>query len=128
MAQNTIDLYVAIDGGPDTDEYDLIEFVSQITKELNKVDSIESAEQVREGELPEGAKGLPPAAAKVLITLAKASGVTALINVFGPWLSRDRSRTLKLQLGDSTLELSGLSKDEQQELTEWFQTQAGIRL
>ena len=126
MAQKTIGLYVAVGGGPDADEYDLEDLTQQLFDKLNHLDSIESVERVREGELPKGAKGA--ALGTVLIKLAETAGITTLIGVLGSWLSRDRSRTLKLQLGNSTLELTGLSGDEQQELAQWFQTQAGIRL
>jgi hypothetical protein len=126
MTNKSIDLYVQVGGGPDADKQDLEELARLLTEELNQLDNVESAEPVREGELPEDAKGVPVAVGTVLVKLAETAGVTALINVIGSWLSRDKSRTLKLQLGESALELTGLSGVEQRELVEWFKTQAGV--
>ncbi|GAB4528281.1 MAG: hypothetical protein Kow0063_04340 [Anaerolineae bacterium] len=128
MASKTIDLYLQVGGGPGADEEDLEELAQHLTDELNELDGIEAVERVQEGKLPEDAKGLLIPAGTLLIKFAETAGVTALINVLGSWLSSDRSRTLKLKLGDATLELTGLSKPEQQELIDWFQGQAGIRL
>ncbi len=128
MANKTIDLYVQVGAGPDVDQEDLDKLARQLTDELKEVDDIESVERVREGELPKDAKGLPVAVGTLLIELAGTAGVTPLINALGAWLTRDKSRTLSLQLRDATLEVTGLSKTEQQELIDWFQVQAGIRL
>jgi hypothetical protein len=127
MTSKSIDLYVQVGGGPDADKQDLDELARLLTEELSQLDDVESVEPVREGELPEDAKGVPAAVGTVLVKLAETAGVSALINVIGSWLSRDKSRTLKLQLGESALELTGLSGTEQQELVEWFKTQAGMK-
>jgi hypothetical protein len=127
MTYKSIDLYLQVGGGPDADKQDLEELALLLTEEMSQLDDVESAEPVREGELPEDAKGVPVAVGTVLVKLAETAGVSALINVIGSWLSRDKSRTLKLQLGESTLELTGLSGTEQQDLVQWFKTQAGTK-
>jgi hypothetical protein len=128
VANQTIDLYVQVGGGPHAEEDDPEQLAQQLTDELNELDDIQSVKPVREGEIPKDGKGVPIAVGTLLIKLAETAGVTALFNVLGSWISRDRSRTLKLQLGDASLELSGLSRPEQQELVDWFQAQAGLRL
>jgi hypothetical protein len=128
MANESIDLYVQVGGDPEADKQDIEELARLLTEELNQLDDIESAEPVREGKLPKDAKGVPAAVGTILVKLAETAGVTALVNVIGSWLSRDKSRTLKLQLGESTLELTSISRVEQRELVEWFKVQASMTL
>jgi len=64
----------------------------------------------------------------VVVTIAGSSVLTTLVNVLGNWLARDRRRTLELTLGDKSLKLTGLSMEEQKELSAWFQSQTGPRL
>jgi len=54
----------------------------------------------------------------------KTGAVTKIAEVIGGWLLKDRSRSLKLKIGDNELDVSGLNEKEQQDLIEWFQKQA----
>lgn len=128
MAPKSIDLYVQVGGGSDADQDDLVELAQLLTEELNELDNVESVEPVPEEELPARAKGIPVAVGTLLVKLAETASVASLISVLGGWLARDKRRTLKLQLGDAALELTGLSQSEQQELIQWFQGQTGLRV
>ncbi len=128
MTTNLISFHITVNSTSDIDKEDLAELSRELYEELNEVDSIISVEPIRGNELPKGAKGPSIDFATLLIKIAEFGGITALITVLGTWLGRDKSRTLKLQIGDKSLELTGLSAVEQQELTQWFQTQAGLRL
>ena len=128
MTTNLISFYITVNSTSDIDKEDLAELSRELYEELNEVDNITSVEPIRGNEPPKGAKGPYIDFATFLIKIAEFGGITALITVLGTWLGRDKSRTLKLQIGDKSLELTGLSAVEQQELTQWFQTQAGLRL
>jgi len=56
----------------------------------------------------------------------KTGAVTKIAEVIGGWLLKDRSRSLKLKIGDNELDVSGLTGKEQKDLIEWFQKQASL--
>lgn len=129
MTEAGIALYVSVGGGPEADREDLDELARGLARELREVDCVESVEPAAGDRPPEGAKGLSVAAVgTLLLKLAEVGGVSALTGALGAWLSRDKSRTLNLHLGDSSLEVTGLSQEEQQDLVRWFQSQAGLSL
>ena len=74
-----------------------------------------------------GQKGL---AGTDLITaeVIMAGAFTKIVEVIGGWLLKDRSRSLKLKIDSKELSVSGLSKEEQQELIQWFREQAGLQV
>jgi hypothetical protein len=61
-----------------------------------------------------------------IVNLINTSTIESFVKIISTWLARDRSRTLKIQVGTNQIEASGLSKDEQKRLIEWFQIQAGM--
>ena len=128
MHRKIYTLLVTVGGGPGTDEKDLDELAHLLSDELFELDNIESIEIATSSQPPVGAKGSPIELGTILIKVAEAGGFVALVSFFSNWLARDRRRSLKLSIGDDSIELTGLSKAEQQELTRWFQIQTGLRL
>ncbi len=63
----------------------------------------------------------------LMVRLFNANTVNSFVQILGTWLARDRTRTLKIQVGTNQIEASGLSGEEQRRLIEWFQLQAGMR-
>jgi hypothetical protein len=63
----------------------------------------------------------------ILAKLASASAIDSFVKVIGSWLTRDRTCTLKLQIGTNSIEATGLTREEQRELIRWFRVQAGLR-
>jgi hypothetical protein len=120
-----LDLYLSIGSDLDPEQQELV--VYQLADEIREASTIELVEIVPAGAVPAGTKGGPDIGA-ILIKVAEVGGITDLIAIIGSWLGRDRSRTLKLQLGDKSIEVTGISKAEQTELVEWFRLQAGYRL
>lgn len=77
---------------------------------------------------PEGAKGGGIAIGAILLKIAESSGLVAVSKIIDTWLSRDERRSITIELGKNRLEVVGISKDRQQELINWFKTQAGLHL
>ena len=78
-------------------------------------------------EVLSGQKGLA-GAGLITAEVIKAGAFTKIVEVIGGWLLKDRSRSLKLKLDSKELDVSGLSKEEQQKLIEWFQEQARLQV
>lgn len=127
MSRAKLDLFITVGGGPDADEEDVERLTYLLSDELRELDVVDTVELLRE-DAPEGARGSGAITGDLLLELVGSAGISVLISTIGSWLSRDKSRKLKLCLGDKSIELSGLSEDEQQELTQWFKTQAGFSL
>jgi hypothetical protein len=98
-----------------------------LAEALRQVDGVLSVETRAGGSLPPGAMGTPGEVGALLVQVLESLSLTGLVGVLAAWLGRDRSRTLKIQLGDQQIELTGLSRQEQHELVDWFRTQAGMR-
>lgn len=122
-----LELRITVNPGPNTDMQDAHKLVQELEKDLRHVESVTSLEPVYVENENAGQKGVSVDFSALLVKLAEGTGLAALITVLGQWLGRDRRRSLKLQIGDSSLELTGLSPGEQQELVRWFQTQTGMR-
>lgn len=89
-------------------------------------DELDALEEIQV-EVFSGQKGLagPDLIAAEII---KTGAVTKIAEVIGGWLLKDRSRSLRLKIDSKELEASGLSRDEQQKLIEWFQEQARLQV
>ena len=58
--------------------------------------------------------------------IIKAGAATKLVEVITGWLFKDRSRSLRLKIGNAELEAQGLTQEEQQKLINLFQTHTGL--
>jgi len=62
------------------------------------------------------------------VKIVDPDGVAGLIAVLGSWLSRDKRWSVRLRMGHSKIEVSGVSEAAQTALIEWFQIQTGLRI
>jgi hypothetical protein len=112
-------LTLTIEHGPDGDVEELAHLTRQLRRELLELD-VEQADVVRHGELPRGAKAVDPAAAgHIALTLAPAAihGVIALVR---RWLEIRRVASVKVTLGEDSLELTNASSEQQDQITRAF--------
>ena len=114
-----IDIKVSIQK-TDADQQELTELTRDLKRELGGVDGLSLS---TDSESKSGISLLQDFMVKAL----SAGTITSLVQTIGTWLARDRTRTLKIQVGTNQIEASGLSRDEQKKLIEWFQIQAGMR-
>ena len=128
MPEQTTQLMLDIDAGPDVDEEELAELTHQLRGELLELD-VEAVDLVRAGEAPERAKvGDPITWGALLVALAASGGVlTTLINTLQSWLTRHERRSVTLEIDGDKLEVSGISSEEQQRLINaWLSRHGGI--
>jgi hypothetical protein len=122
-------MFISVGDITEADAEELASQASQLANELRELDAVNTAEPVQDVEdRPEGIKGGVVDFSTLLVTLSGASGITAFVTTLGSWLSRDRSRTLKIQVAGQSLELTGVSAKEQEDLVRWFKAQAGKQL
>jgi hypothetical protein len=111
-----IRLSLEVGAGGDADAEEVAEMASQLRRELLDLD-VEAVELVRTGPAPAGSKGVGVlAVGTLLVTLAKSSGLAAVVGAVQSWLSGRQRRSVKIQLGGDTLEVTGVTSDEQRRL------------
>jgi hypothetical protein len=112
---------VLSEDGADAERVDVL--TSHLRHELDQLD-VESVRQLREDQVPEGARAIDVAVIGALIvTLGKsAQSLGSVVATIRNWLSRTPGpvRTVRLELGGDVLELSQASAAEQQRLIDLF--------
>jgi hypothetical protein len=108
-----------LDAGPEHDAEELAELTQRLRDELLELD-VDAVEPATGGAAPEGAKGLELLAVGGLVVrfAMKAPVLRAVVDTNVGWLGRQQARSVKLTLDGDTLELTGVSSDEQQRLIE----------
>ncbi len=100
---------------------EIVRLVHSLISELQEIDGVRVSEDA-------GDKlGISDFYA-IMAKLASASAIDGFVKVIGSWLTRNRTRTIKLEINGRKLEVTDLSAEEQQKLIVWFQVQAGLRL
>ena len=117
MSNETTQLALYLDAGPESDEKELAELTRQLRDELLDLD-LESVDLVSNGVLPPKSKVVEPLTlGALLLTLAASGGViTTLINAIQSWLTRHDRRSVTLEIDGDKLEVGGISPEEQQRL------------
>ena len=108
---------------PDADLETVDELTHDLRLELLDLD-VDSVSPVSAGPAPPGSKGLELAAVGALLVTVKGSVkvVTSVVTAVRSWLQRGASqqRTLKISVDGRTLELSGATTEQQQQLVDEF--------
>jgi hypothetical protein len=118
LSQLKIDLQVDEDISP----VEMEELTAAIRRELLQLD-VESVDRVSAGPAPAGAKGIELAQIGALIvSLGGAAPVLGqVVAAIQAWTARSSTRTVKLTLNGDSLELGGVSEDEQRQVAkDWM--------
>jgi hypothetical protein len=117
MAVGQAELSVELQAGPDTDAEELAQIAERLRAELLDLD-VDTVRQPVTGKAPEDAKGADLLAAGQLVVglVATPEVLASIIGAVRSWLGRNRARSVKLTLGGDTLEVSGVSSAEQEQL------------
>ena len=113
----TLRLDLALDGDAGAEELDAA--TADLLRELRELD-VDSAERVAGGPAPEGTRALEVALLGSLVVKLGQAAVGPVARVLHDWLARRSGRTIKLTLGEDSIELSGGSAAFQREMIETF--------
>lgn len=102
------------------DLQDIDDATRELQEHLREMNEVFSVEEVTSSSLPHGAKGLDVLFGSLWVQLVEIGGIATVINVFNAWTSRNKDRSVEIQIGDNILKLNGISHEEQQELIEFF--------
>lgn len=119
MSTKLTELAAVLDAGPDYDSEELLELTQGLRGELLELD-VDSVGLGSRGEAPGGAKGADMLAfGGLAIQFAlKSSVLRSVVDATVAWLGRQQARSVKLTLDGDTLEVMGISSDEQSRLIE----------
>jgi len=110
-----------LDPGSDPETRDVL--MLDLREELVQLD-VESVSTVPTGPAPPGSKGLDMAAAAALLVQVQGSitALSVLVSAVRTWLQRgkDPSASVKLTIGEQTLELSHATSEQQERLVQEF--------
>ena len=115
MAQSSNTLAIKLDAGPDAQ----IPEVDQLTRALRHAlldTDAEAVDLAGEDALPEGAKGFGLVAVGALLVKLGPGALAAVVKVVQQFVSRADHRKAKLELAGESIELSGISSGQQQQL------------
>lgn len=103
-----------LDAGPDADAEELLGLTQRLRGELLALD-VDEVALAGGGEAPDGAKGVELLAfGGLAIRFALRSAVLrSVVDTTVAWLGRQQARSVKLTLDGDTLEVTGISSDEQ---------------
>ena len=120
MAGRSSALSLQLACAPDADAEEIAESTSRLRRELLDLD-VDAVDTVRAGEPPAGARAVDVAALGSLLVTAGPQALGSILNVIRAWLSHSPQRSIRLELDGDTLELTGVSADQQRHLAdEWL--------
>jgi hypothetical protein len=110
-------IQLGLDAGADAEELD--EQTANLRRELLELE-VKVVDRNRVVEPPPGARAADAATfGTLLVGLANtASALSGVVRALRSWLSRGEARSVKLELGGDTLELTGVSSEQQERLIE----------
>lgn len=113
------ELAASLDAGPDHDAEEVFELTQRLRGELLELD-VDTVELGSDGEAPEGSKGpeLLAIGGLAIRFALQSSVLKSVVDTTVAWLGRQGARSVKLTLDGDTLELTGVSSDEQGQLVD----------
>lgn len=108
---------IQVDIGPDSDAHEVDELTSKLRHQLLQLD-VAAVERPTLGPAPPDTRGVDAASVGALIVQVGtgAAAILPVIKTVQNWLSGSKNRRVKLQIAGDTLEVTGLSSDEQERL------------
>ena len=119
MAGSHVQLAAVVDAGPDSDAEELAELTQRLRGQLLELD-VDAVEPATGGEAPAGSKGVELLAIGGLVIqfAMKSETLRSVVDATSAWLGRQQGRSVKLTLDGDTLEVTGVSSDEQRRLVD----------
>jgi hypothetical protein len=114
-----LELRVDLSPEEDEDASQLDETTRQLRRELLELD-VDDVRRVAEGSPPPGARAVDAALLGSLAVTAGREVIGAVVGLLVQWIGRRSDRSVKLTIGDDSIELSGASADDRRRLVEAF--------
>ncbi len=122
MPDQVSKLIVAL-GVKGADARELDELTRNLRNELRQQD-VRSVERIAQGEAPPGSKGDPFTLGWLAVTLSPIVA-NKVFDILVEWARRKHDRTVKVTIGQDTIELSGASGEERQKLLNKWMKEVG---
>jgi hypothetical protein len=119
VAEETLSLQLDLALGEDADAEELDAATTDLLRELRELD-VDSADRAQGGRPPAGARAIDVAILGTIVLKLGRTAVGPLAKVLQDWLARRSGRTIKLTLGEDSIELTGGSAAFQREMIETF--------
>lgn len=122
MVDDTASLGLVVEAEEGADIQELEVLTSGLRRQLLQLD-VEGVDRPRGSEAPEGTRGVDAAAVgSLIVTLASSGVLTSVVGLIQSWVASHHSRSVRLEMDGDTLEVTGLSSDDQRRLvTSWIE-------
>jgi hypothetical protein len=112
-------LTLAIEGAPDSDAEELARLTGQLRSQLLELD-VERVDRVRGGQAPSGSKVADPITIGAIIITLAPTLIQAVIGLVQNWHKDHPVSSVKVTLGEDSLELSNASPEQLEQLAQAF--------
>jgi hypothetical protein len=112
-------LTLAIEGAPDSDAEELARLTGQLRSQLLELD-VDRVDLVRGGQAPPGSKVADPITIGAIIITLAPTVIQAVIGLVQNWHKDHPVSSVKVTLGDDSLELSNASPEQLEQLARAF--------
>ncbi|MDQ6741808.1 MAG: hypothetical protein M3Z97_02715 [Candidatus Dormibacteraeota bacterium] len=112
-------LTLAIEGAPDSDAEELARLTGQLRSQLLELD-VDRVDLVRGGQAPPGSKVADPITIGAIIITLAPTLIQAVIGLVQNWHKDHPVSSVKVTLGDDSLELSNASPEQVEQLAQAF--------
>lgn len=112
-------LTLAIEGAPDSDAEELARLTGQLRSQLLELD-VDRVDLVRGGQAPPGSKVADPITIGAIIITLAPTVIQAVIGLVQNWHKDHPVSSVKVTLGDDSLELSNASPEQLEQLAQAF--------
>ena len=119
MDQSRERLTVVVEGTADTDAVELAKLTQQLRRRLLELD-VESVELVRTQDVPVGAKPADVQTIGALVITLAPSALQAVLALAQRWFTTKPVSSIKIAMGEDSLELTGASGTQIDALTQAF--------
>lgn len=115
----TFELRVDLRLEPDADAVELDDATLSLQEELLELD-VDAVDRPASGPPPDGAKAVEATILGTLLVTTGKEVIAAVVRTIQGWVGRGKSRGVKLQLGEDSIEITDPTADEQRHLIEAF--------
>lgn len=119
MSSQFVELWVRAELDPGADEAELEGRTLDLREELLELD-VEEVRPPSAGPAPDGTRAVDAALLGTLVVTLGQEAIGTVVRAVAGWLSRGGSHSVKLTLGDDSIELSDVSAADQRRMLETF--------